>query len=813
MPLRFIIGRAGSGKTTYCLNSIREKLQQQPVPGVGNNLILLVPEQATFQNEKALTTTVDLEDRGHTATPFPFGMGTRRNVPINLDGTMRAQVFSFRRLARQVLQQVGGGARIHIGELGKYMLLRRFLENRRAELKFFSVASEQFGFVASLAGAISELKMHQIKAADLNWLLESENENKTGSVETTSYLLAAKLKDLQLVYQDLEAYLAGKYTDPDDYLNLLAEKLPLAPLVQDAEIWLDGFNGFTPQELQVLVALCQTARQVNITLTLERVPSGRGHTATPFPFGVGTRRNVPINSVADKLPENTLTNIVYLSDHFNKTQNTYFKIQKLAVANNIIVKRAHLLQQPVPYRFQHTADIAYLEKCFFDLRVAPFDEEVENIKITATQNHRAEVEVVALEISNLCRQGFRYRDIAVLLRDFGNYDLLLETIFADYDIPFFMDCKRAVVYHPLVELIRAALETVQSGWHYEPIFRYLKTDLVNVNRDEVNILENFVLAYGIRGRRWYDQKPWQGSVKGDLKVSNEKTSEALNEVRRRAVAELVAFGAKIKKATGTLELVRAVYELLEELQVAEKISRWAEETTGQGQLEIGQQHNQIWQGLIDLLDQLAETIPDNTGSETGSQKSQNLVEFIKIIDTGFENMKLGLIPPGLDQVIIGSLERSRNANLKVVFVPGVGDGVLPAKQVNSGLLNETERQYLKTKGIELAPGIVEKLHEEQFLVYTALTRASDRLYLSYPLADAEGKALRPSPVIERIKKMFPELRVKNTDLEAPVIKTASDNTSLNFSMHPRRALVHLAQQLRYVKEGQKTDPVWWVIYN
>ena len=763
MPLRFITGRAGSGKTTYCLNSIREKLQQQPVPGAGNNLILLVPEQATFQNEKTLAATA------------------------GLDGMMRAQVLSFHRLAWQVLQQVGGGAKIHIAELGKRMLLRQFLENRRAELSVFDTASEQFGFVESLAGTISELKMYQIKVADLNRVIESESENKTGLEETIGSLLTAKLKDLHLVYQDLEEYLTGKYTDPDDYLSLLAEKLPLAPLVKDAEIWIDGFNGFTPQELQVIISLCKTVRMVNITLTLDS-----GHFA----------------------------------GHFNKTQTTYHKIHKLAAANGITVEKTHLLEQAVPYRFGHTGDIAYLEKYFFDLGAALFNKEVENIKITAAQNHRAEVEAVATEISNLCRQGFRYRDMAVLLRDFGNYDLLIETVFSDYDIPFFMDCKRTVVHYPLVELIRAALETVQSGWNYEPVFRYLKTDLVNVSRDEVNILENYALAYGIKGRKWYDENPWQYKTKGDLNDSNEKLSAELNErrqqestylneMRRRAVAELAIFSDKIKKTTDILDIARAVYELLEELQVAEKISRWAEEATGQGRLDEAQQHNQIWNGIVDILDQLAETIyqPQQQPQPKKTGKSQNLANFIKIIDAGFESMKLGLIPPGLDQVIIGSLERSRNPDLKVVFVPGVGDGVLPAKQVSSGLLNETERQHLKTKGIELAPGAIEKLFDEQFLVYTALTRASHRLYLSYPLADAEGKALRPSPVIKRIKKMFPKLREENADLEAPEIKLSDNHTGLNFTMHPRRALAHLAQQLRHAKEGQKIAPVWWAVYN
>jgi ATP-dependent helicase/nuclease subunit B len=736
MSLRFILGRAGSGKTTYCLEEIRRKLQGS---ATGNNLILLVPEQATFHNELELA-----------GTP-------------QLGGMMRAQVLSFNRLTWRVLQEVGGGARVHIADLGKRMILRQFLEQRKAELKVFGRAADQPGFVDSLASAISEMKMYQIKVEDLKQTL--------GQTEGEESLLLAKLRDLALIYQDLEDYLANTYTDPDDYLNLLAEKAHLSPTIQDAEIWLDGFTGFTPQELTVIEALLQTARRVNITLALSP-----------------QQKMQPVNGC------------------FNITWTTYNKLLQVADKIGTKVEAPLLLEPSVPHRFSKSADIAYLELNYFDLTASVYSDKAEHVKIISAQNFKAEVEAVAREIRTLCRdQGYCYRDIAVLLRDYAHYDLLIETIFSDHDIPIFMDRKRTVMHHPLVELVRSALETVQEGWLYEPIFRYLKTDLVNAPREEIDILENFVLAYGIKGQAWYHDQPWQYHKNRNLGSETELTDrekqqlKRINQVRRRAAAELKVFHDKIKQATNAAEISQALFELLVDLKVPEKLKQWSEQAEQQGRLETAREHSQVWNEIVDILDQMVETM----GGEALTLESYN-----NILDAGLEGLSIGLIPPGLDQVVIGSLERSRNPNLKAVFVVGVGDGILPAKPMVSGIFNDQERQFLKTIGLELAADSNGKLLDEQFLVYTALTRASNYLYLSYPLGDSEGKALRPSPIIKRVKELFPKLQEENISVEPQ-----GDENDLNFINSPAKALMYLGKKLRLAKEEQQIDAIWWDVYN
>ncbi|MGI6224957.1 MAG: helicase-exonuclease AddAB subunit AddB [Peptococcales bacterium] len=715
MSLQFILGRAGSGKSYFSLNAIRQELQN---PAINKNLILLVPEQATFQNELELCTTPAL------------------------GGIIDAQVLSFRRLAWRVLQEVGGGARVHLGDLGKAMVIRHFIEKRKDQLQIFSGACRQPGFIESLAGAISEFKLYCISVEDIaQILLEKGGEDS---------LLASKLSDLQLIYQDLEEYLAGRFLDPDDYLTLLAQKLSMASFLQDAEIWIDGFTGFTPQELEVISGLLTTCQRVNITLTLDKE-----------------------------------------SEFLNLTRNTYHKISQIALKNGVKIEKPRILNESPPYRFRNSKVLSYLEKSFFAIEQEPFIGETPELKIICGQNHRAEVEAVAREIRRLCREeNYRYKDIAVILRDFAHYDLIIETVFSDYQIPFFLDRKRTVLHHPLIELVRSALDIVTEEWSYQAVFRYLKTDLASLSREEVDILENYVLAYGIRGRKWYDPKPWQYG----------KSLVDINKIRKKVVKDLEPFYKKVINARKSTDIVRALFELLQDLCVPEKLEIWVDEANQEGRLETAREHNQIWDGVVDILEQVVETM---------GEEEIELESFIKIINAGLESLRLGLIPPGLDQVVIGSLERSRSPNIKGAFVLGVSDGVIPQKPISEGLFNDWEREFLREMGLELAPSTKEKIYDEEFLIYTALTRAGKYLVLSYPLADSEGRALRPSMVIRRVKELFPMVKEYFVGLEPP----GDIEGDLEFISFPPKALAFLGTKLRQAKEGQAVEPIWWDVYH
>ena len=314
----------------------------------------------------------------------------------------------------------------------------------------------------------------------------------------------------------------------------------------------------------------------------------------------------------------------------------------------------------------------------------------------------------------------------------------------------------------------------------------------------MDLLENYVIAYGIKGSTWYKEKNWSYrkrklGLEEKVKDQEQKELDYINSIRFEAIKELKVFQEKIKNSTTTRAKVEALFDLLIDLEVPVKLKRWAVLAEEQGRLEKAREHSQIWDESIDLLDQLVETMGD---------EELSLANLIKIIEAGIDNIKMGLIPPGLDQVVIGSLGRSRISELKVVFVIGVEDGVLPARPKAEGLLDDLERAYLKEMGLELAPGTREKIFDEQFLVYQALTRTTNILVLSYPLADEEGKGLRPSMVINRVKELFPNLVEENVGNDP----SGDSSLDLDFVSHPDKTLGKLGIKLRQAREGLAIHP-------
>ena len=740
LSLKFMLGRAGTGKTRACLEEITAKSLSDPM---GHPLIMLVPEQASFQYEIALVSSL--------------GSG----------GIMRAQVLSFRRLAWRVLQEVGGGARTPIGDLGKRMVLRRLLECRRGELKVFQRAAGQRGFADTLAGAIAEMKLYRVGPDDLR-------KKRAALAAGGQSLLAGKLDDLALLYEDLDSFMQGRYTDPDDYLNLLSAKLAQSATVSGAEIWIDGFTGFTPQEYGVIESLLAAASRVNVVLCLDG-------------------RAVDAESGED--------------DVFFPTLETYHKLVLLSQKAGVVLEEPVIRDDTVPCRFTAAPALAHLERWFFRRPAAVYEGRGE-VELVAATSRRAEVEAAAREIIALCRdRGCRWRDIAVLLRDLDTYHLLLTTVFDDYDIPYFIDRKRTVMHHPLVELVRSALETVSGGWAYEPLFRYLKTDLAPLARDDADLLENYVLAFGLKGKAWTGDRDWVYYHRDSLEEYDADSSQyidkltRINRARVLASRELLSLHWKISRSGVTVrDISAALFTMLEELGIPARLEEWKTLAEKNGSLEEAREHGQIWNGLVKLLEEMVAAL---------GEEQLPLSEYAAVLDAGLESMRLGLIPPGMDHIVVGSLDRSRSPSVKAALVLGVGDGVLPARLTGDGVFTDGERERLAAAGLELAPTTRRKVLDEQYLVYLALTRAAEKLYLSYPLADEEGRALTPSPVIGRIKELLPGSGEKILGVE-PDDAGASD---AGFIAAPGRCLTYLGGRLRNVLEGRPVTPLWRDVYN
>ncbi|MEK3887431.1 helicase-exonuclease AddAB subunit AddB [Bacillus sp. FSL K6-3431] len=747
MSLRFVIGRSGSGKTTMLMNEIKDRLLEKPQ---GPPVLYIVPEQMTFLSEYQLI-----------------------NTP-GINGTIRTQVYSFTRLAWRILQETGGMSRTHVSSTGLSMLIRKIIEENKEDLKLFKKAADKSGFIQQVEAMLTEFKHYCIEPEDL--ILK--RKELTFAVSTRA--LADKLHDLGLIYHKFEEALFDKYIDSNDYLKLLAESIEISDYLQNAEIYIDGYHSFAPQEYMVIEQLMKKCRRVSIALVLDR----------PFKHGA--------------MPDD-----LHL---FRLTGETYSTLYEIARQSGITIEDDRFLA--TASRFKNKS-LRHLEG-YFDRRPLKVFDDQPVIAIQKAANRRAEMEGTAREIRRLVKEyGYRYQDIAVLMRNGEDYQETLETVFLDYDIPYFIDQKQSMLNHPLIELVRSSLETISSNWRYEPVFRAVKTDLLfptETNpehlREQMDRLENYVLAHGVKGKKWTDTQTWtyrryQGlELTSTVQTNVEREIEGdINKARNIIATPLLKLSKRLKKAQTGREFCEAIYLLLEELDIPRKLEERSNVAEEKGQLVISRQHDQAWNAVIELLDQFVEILGD---------EQITVQKFITILDSGLEAMKFSLIPPAIDQVFIADLELSRLSHVKAAFVIGLNDGVIPMKQGNDGVFSDEDRSKLITGGLEIAPGGKKRLLDEEFIAYRAMTVAAERLYFSWPIANDEGKALLESPYLKRIRGMFPKISENTNENEPGELIEAKQ---LDYISHPNTAIAYLTTQMQLRKRNYPIADFWWDVYN
>jgi ATP-dependent helicase/nuclease subunit B len=745
MSLRMVTGRSGSGKTQICMNEIEDRLLENPE---GAPIIYIVPEQMTFSTEYRLATNP------------------------KLGGMIRAQVYSFSRLAWRILQETGGISRYHLSSVGVSMLIRKIIEDKKDQLKLFQRAADKNGFVQQVEQMITEFKRYCISPDELF-------QKAKGNSETASIALQDKLNDLEIIYRQFEDEVFGKYIDSEDYFRLLSEKVSASIYLKEAEIYIDGFYSFTPQEYLVIKELMRHCQRVTITMTTDR---------TSF------------ETQPDEL------------DLFRLSSDACCILNDIAKAEGIQLEPPLYLSHQQKW---NQLSLQHLEKHFDTRPAVPYYGETD-IHIGQAVNRRAEIEGIAREILQLVRtKNFRYKDIALLIRNGSDYHEIVEPVFSDYQIPFFIDQKRTMLNHPLIELIRSTLEVIQTFWRYEPVFRVIKTELIyplqenpNRMREKMDRLENYVLAYGIKGSKWTSKDRWtyrrfKGlEMEANVQTDAEKEIEQqLNELKLMVSAPILRLSRRLKKADTGRKLCEAIYLYLEELDIPSKLENWKVEAEQKGNLVKMREHDQVWNACIELLDQYVEILGD---------EAVPLKSFSAILEAGFESLYFSLIPPALDQVIIGDLEKSRLTDIKAAFIVGVNEGILPAKIADDGILSDDERETLIGADLVVAPSSRTRLLDENFIAYKALTTPSESLYVSYPLANDEGKALIASSYIKRLKDMYPNAEEHFYGTDAAEL---TEGEQLNFVTNYKTTLSYLTSQLQLKKRNYPISDLWWDVYN
>ncbi|HZJ56832.1 MAG TPA: helicase-exonuclease AddAB subunit AddB, partial [Clostridia bacterium] len=733
MSLRLIYGRSGSGKSHFCMQEIRTILEDQLRGQTKGPLILVVPEQYSMQAERDLVQAA------------PKG------------GAIDAQVLSFRRMAYRVFGEVGGFTRRHISPSGKSMLIYRIIEELKDSLNYFDKVAGQSGFVSTISELISELKRYNITPNALE-VLHTQIEDEA---------LGEKIKEIGAIYKRFEETVHLRYIDADDDLTLMAEKLPESTLLDGAEIWIDEFSGFTPQEYSVIGEILKKAKRVSVCLCTD-------YLFDEMPFSSG--------------------------DVFAPVRNTALRLRELARENQIDIEMPVTFKEEPFHRYKDSQELAHLEGYFFTFPYKRYTMPTKDVEIFTAGNIYTEIEEAARNIQSLCRDGgIRYKDIAVVTRDLTEYEGLISAIFPQYSIPFFIDRKKPIDSHPLVTLVISMMDIFVHNWSYESVFRYLKTGLTGIVREDVDVLENYILANGIRGSQWtrgedWDYRPDSGFYSGKITGREHSVIDRVNNTRQNILKPLMDFRRNTRGRTPVRDMCSAVYEFLCDLGVPELIEERIDDLREAGSLNLANEYAQIWNIVMEVLDQTVEAM---------GEESMGIERFMEVLSIGFSEHKIGLIPPSLDQVLVGSVERSRSHEIKALFILGVNDGVFPAPPGEEGILSDRDRQTLRGMGVELAQDTRTRAFEEQFIIYSTLSTTGGRLFISYPIADHEGRTMRPSIIISRLKKLFPKIRERNN-----LSETSSQEDTFNMVSAPLPTFNQLISAVRRGTLGHGVDPLW-----
>jgi ATP-dependent helicase/nuclease subunit B len=670
------------------------------------NYLVIVPEQFTMQTQKKL---VELAPN---------------HAIMNVD------VLSFKRLAYRVFDDLGKNDIQVLEETGKNLILRKVAKEREEQLTVLRPNMSRMGYIGEVKSLISELVQYNISPDQL------EDYSNHGDI---SPAFAAKLKDIVTMYRGFEDYMRGSFVTAEEILNVLIGLVDESELLRDSVIVFDEFTGFTPIQNRLLQKILPVAEKICVILTID--------SREDFYRCAGNHE------------------LFYLS------KKTIASLTRMAEETQVEVQEPVVLGDSRNRRFSHAPNLSFMEQNLFRSRAQKSTGNVEEIQVSSWKNPREELTGIAREINRLVRQeNYRYRDIAVVTGAVDTYGNYVEEIFGTCGIPYFLDQTTEVLFHPLIECIRAVLEILSNDFSYEPIMRFLRTGFVPLEEETIDMLDNYLLATGIRGR-----KAWEKRWMREPRRKEGYDLEVLNEARI-VIMELLAPMAEVflaKKST-LGEEVRVLYGLLVDIGAEQRLWEREREYLAAGKQEQSKIDGQIYQIIIKLLEKCNQLL----GTEP-----MDIDEFSELLDAGLSAAKVAVIPPGYDSVTIGDIERTRLNRVKVLFFAGVNDGIIPKAGNSGGIISEYEREIMQEADLELAPGAREQAFTQRFYLYRNLTKPSERLYLSYARVDREGKAQRVSYLIPAIHKLFPELETSCCEDIEKEADFSTEQAALSYLIH------------------------------
>ena len=691
LMLNIVQGRSGTGKTKYVAEMLADLARK------GNTkLLYLIPEQSSFESE----------------TMFLKMLGPKLCRNIN--------VMSFTRLYDMVMRSTGGFSGTAIDDGVKRIMMSLALEDCRDELELYGKQALKPQLTELMLTAVREFKTC---AVSTDILRKNALENRTTE-------LGQKLYELALITDVYNLYIEKSYIDPLDNNARLEKRLMQVKFFEGYTIVMDGFTGFTAQEIKIAKLLMEQADEFYITV------------------GMGT----------DDSQENLFFSI-------NRTKKQFIQ---LAENMGIGIRYAQKLSEN--HRIK-SKGIGAIERGIYKISAEPSEGICEGVTVAQAEDIFEECSFVADNIHRLAASGeCRYRDIAVVCRNSEDYKGILDSALESRGIPYFMSKPYPIDTKPLFLLVLSAFEYVIT-MNSDKIFSIAKCGLLNITDYEVSLLENYAYIWNLKGRRFKEDfvspPDGYGSTNDEYAV---KTLAKLNEIRKRIIDPLTVFEEKIKNG-GAKEISQAVYELLIDYKVDKSIRNNTD--------EFAEEEIRLWDFLMDLLNKMYLSL---------AERNISYKRYYELFLSVVRCETISDIPQTLDQVTVGTANSIRLNSPYAVFVIGAQEGVFPHTPVQGGVFSDSERRMLISHEVPLYDALEELLLHEKYLVYNAVSAPTDKLFVTYYSQNLKGEEIRPSSIVSEIIRLLPDVKICDISSinDADLIyteKTAFEKCTLRYNMN------------------------------
>ena len=561
--LKIIYGKSGTGKSQKIYEDIKENL-------LNEKIFLIVPEQSNLTTEQNLINY------------------------LNVKSLINCQVLTLSRMAFRILEEQSKENRKTLTKSGKAMIIYDILKKEEKKLKFLGKSDRNVDIIINI---ITELKKHNI------------TEEILGNTEISDEYTRLKIEDIKLIYQKYNDKIKENFIDENDILSIIAEKIKYSKMFENSLIYIDNFNGFTPQEYIVFEELLKASQNISVAVTADNL------------------------EVGDKELD-----LFYFNKIFAK------KLIEIAKKNNKNIKLDFCEKN---LRINNE-ELNFLEKSLSSNKFKVYDKELKNIKLFLANNPYSEIEYIAEEILKLVKEeNYKYNEIAIVTNNLEEYSLDSKVIFDKYNIPVFIDEKKDLNQNILIKYILAILDIYSKNWSYESVFNFLKIGMLDISEYDIFSLENYCKKWGIKYNKWFKEFNYE-------EINEEQTK--LEILRKKIVNPIIEFKSKASKNKTAKEITKCLYDFLINNHVDQILDNKIKQI---GSQEINSEYNTSYKILVQVLDTIVECF--------GNEK-MDFDKYRELLQIGFSQSELGKIPMSQDQVILGDSKRSRNSNIKVTFI-------------------------------------------------------------------------------------------------------------------------------------------------